>query len=346
MAEPHWRSTGDVFPDGSTQVRSMIVRQGMLYVGVGGNDSECAQIWKLTGSGWVKHLGFEQKKVAVLQTDDKGRFFVGMGTQHSAEGAGVGEAEFRAYDASDELIAQRRFEDQDVIYSMVWHNGKLHIGTVTEDIPGSAQIWRFDEPGWTQIAGDGIEGWPTNNTYCGAYEMYVHDGQLYVGTFSRSLGDGDVLQLTPDGWVDLDAPPSVIALAFTNYRGKLITALNRYKAELVNPILSLQSNKSWLPLGEAPAEWEDAHIFNHFAIIEDDLYVGVGGSRGNLSVWKFDGKTWSKVGGDGVYGSWQDPLAEAGSNEWVYRMIVHKGKLYAGLASDGSSLAEVWEMTP
>jgi len=346
-AAPHWRSTGDVFPDTLTQVRAMVVRQDKLYVGVGGNAANCAQIWKLTEAGWVKHLEFKQKKVAVLQTDDKGRLFVGMGTQHSAEGNGPGEAEFRVYGANDELIFQKTFWDKDVIYSMAWYNGKLHIGTMAEDIPGSAEIWKFDEPGWTRIAGDGIQGWPKRNTYAAVYEMHVHDGQLFASTFSRTMGDGDVLKLTPQGWVDQDVPRSLIDLAFIDYRGKLITALDRYKApELVNPIFTLQTNKSWLPLGKAPAEWKDAHIFNHFAIIDDELYVGVGGLRGTLSVWKFDGRTWSKVGGDGIYGSWQDPLVKEGSNEWIYRMIVHKGKLYVGLASDSSSLAKVWEMTP
>lgn len=350
-ADPGWQNTGGDFPETTTQVRSMIVRQGQLdvgqlYVGLSGVVGRSAQIWKLAESGWVKHLEFQPWKVAVLETDDQGRLFVGMGTPHSAEDGGPGEAEFRAYDANDRLVTQKKFENMDVIYSMAWYQDKLHLGTFAEDIPGSAEIWRYDEPGWTQIAGPGILNWPTGNTYAGLYEMHVHNGQLYAGTFSRVKGDGDVLKLTPEGWTNINAPESIIAIAFITYRDMLVAAFSNFHGNLANPIFYLDEDGAWQPLGEAPAEWKDAHIHNHFTVMGDDLYVGVGGQAGTLSVWKFDGTTWSKVAGDGVFGSWHDPLAEESSHEWVYRMIVHQGKLYVGLAGDVSSLGQVWKMTP
>ena len=187
-AAPQWRCTADMFPDTATQVRAMIIRQGELYVGLGGNLPGNAQVWRMAKSGWVKHLQFEQKKVAVLQTDQHGRLFVGMGTPHSAEQGGPGEAEFRLYDASDNLVVRKEFEEKDVIYSMAWYQDKLHVGTMAEDIPGSAEIWRFDEPGWTPIAGDGIRGWPKDNTYAAIYEMCVHDGTIDGKRYQADAG--------------------------------------------------------------------------------------------------------------------------------------------------------------
>ena len=78
---------------------------------------------------------------------------------------------------------------------------------------------------------------------------------------------------------------------------------------------------------------------------DKQLYAGVGGRLGTLSVWKFDGDAWSKLAGDGLNGSWRDPLFSTGA-EWVYRMAFYRGKLYAGLASDRNPLAQVWELTP
>ena len=76
------------------------------------------------------------------------------------------------------------------------------------------------------------------------------------------------------------------------------------------------------------------------------MYLGVGGARGTLSVWRYDGSCWTKLAGDGLFGSWDDPLVRAGA-EWVYRLAIHQGKLYAGLASDRAPFrAQVWEMTP
>ena len=66
---------GNLALDGS-KFRAMIRRQGRLWVGLGGHLGDNAQVWKLTESGWVKHLLFKQKMVAVLQTDDRGRLFI------------------------------------------------------------------------------------------------------------------------------------------------------------------------------------------------------------------------------------------------------------------------------
>ena len=91
-----------------------------------------------------------------------------------------------------------------------------------------------------------------------------------------------------------------------------MVGLQNYPENFANPVFTLNREGAWQPLGEAPAEWKGAYIPNHFVMVGDDLYAGVGGERGTLSVWKFAGTTWSKVAGDGLYGSWQDPLADEG----------------------------------
>ena len=61
---------------------------------------------------------------------------------------------------------------------------------------------------------------------------------------------------------------------------------------------------------------------------------------------KYDGGSWTKLAGDGLNGSWVDPLVSQGA-EWVNSLPFHKGKLYAGLASDRSPFqAQVWAMSP
>ena len=47
--------------------------------------------------------------------------------------------------------ARKSFENMDIIYSMVWYDGKLHVGTFAEDIPGSAEIWPLRR---TRLDGD------------------------------------------------------------------------------------------------------------------------------------------------------------------------------------------------
>lgn len=343
---PAWRKIDGNWPDTSNQVRAMASTKGQIYIGTGGTVARSAQVWKHANAGWVKHAEFNSLKVAVIQADTAGNLYVGTGTPHSAEVSGMGHAGVWRIDATGRKTRLKAFSDKDVAYSMAWFQDKLHVGTMSEDLPGTAEIWRFDDPGWTQIAGQGINAWPSNNSYAAVYEMWVHDGELIAGTFSRSMGDGDVLKLVGNRWVDLEAPETIIALSLASYRGKLVAALSNVNARHPNPIFSLASDGTWQPLGNAPVEWETAYIHNHMVVQGAEMYAGVGGTPGTLSVWKYDGLSWTKLAGDGLYGSWHDPLVRQGA-EWVYRLTLYQGKLYAGLASDRAPFqAQVWEMRP
>ena len=144
---PTWRLIEGRWPDTTNQVRAMISSNGQLYIGVAGTVANSAQVWKLINSGWVRHAEFKPWKVAVLQTDTAGNLYVGTGTPHSAELPGMGHAKVWTVDSEGKKTQLRTFKDRDIAYSMVWFQGKLHVGTVTEDLPGTAEIWRFDDPG-------------------------------------------------------------------------------------------------------------------------------------------------------------------------------------------------------
>jgi len=345
-ATPSWQQIQGDWPAPTNQIRAMIVSDGALYVGVAGSVPNSAQVWKFADSGCEMIAAFRSYKVAVLQADADGHLYVGTGSPHSAEVSGKGHAEVWKIDTAGNKTRLRSFKNRDIAYSMSWFQEKLHVGMMTEDRPGTAEIWRFDDPGWKKVAGSGINGWPTDNTYAAVYEMSVHDGSLIAGTFGRTMGDGDVLKLKGDQWIDLDAPQSIIALSFETYRGQLVAAVSNSGARHPNPIFALQTDGTWQPLGVGPPEWKNAYIPNHMVVKGDELFLGVGGKPGTLSVWKYDGVSWTKIAGDGIHGSWKDPLVRKGA-EWVYRLTFHRGKLYAGLASDRSPFrAQLWEMTP
>ncbi len=344
--KPIWRETHRAWPTTANQIRSMISTDGGLFVGTAGPTARSAQVWKLAHRGWTKHAEFPSLKAAVLQADAKGNLFVGTGTPHSAEIPGRGAAKVWKVGTDGTRTLLRSFPQHDIAYSMTWLRGKLHVGMMTEDIPGRAELWRFDDPGWTRLAGRGVPGWPEGSSYAGVYELWTDGSALIAGTFSRTTGDGDVLKLVGDRWVDLHAPGTRYALSFVKFRGRLVVSVSNPGSQHANPVFSLQDDGRWKPLGQAPAEWKGAYIPNHMIVDRDVLYLGIGGKRGTLSVWKFEGRSWEKLAGDGLYGSWVDPLVSQGA-EWVYRLTLHKGKLYAGLASDKSPFhAQVWEMSP
>lgn len=343
-ASSKWSQLPVEWSDTTNQIRSMVVSQNQLFVGVGGMSRNCAQVWKLTDSHWSRFAELESYKVAALQADAEGNLYLGAGTPHSAETLGKGQAEVWQVDRQGNKTRLLALPERDVIYSAVWFQDKLHVGTMTEDRPGTAEIWRFDDPGWTLIAGAGVPGWPQKNSYAGAYELWVHENALIAGTFSRTMGEGDILRWQDGRWVDLNAPETTIALSFVTYQGQLIAALSNTQSQHQNPIFRLELDGAWKPLGTAPAEWKPAHIFNHLVIHNGEMYLGVGGKRGTLSVWKYDGTNWKKLGGDGRDDSWTSPIVQRG-HEWVYRMAIHDQRLFAGFASDTVPFpAPVWKL--
>ncbi len=82
-----------------------------------------------------------------------------------------------------------------------------------------------------------------------------------------------------------------------------------------------------------------SNTFETVSVMTNDgtnLYVGLGSGAGDGEVWKWDGSTWTKLGGDAINGSWQ-----ASTFEYVYSMTYVNGILYAGLGASAND-AEVW----
>lgn len=70
----------------------------------------------------------------------------------------------------------------------------------------------------------------------------------------------------------------------------------------------------------------------------DYLYAGTGsGTAGNAQVWRFDGSSWSQIGGQGFNSSWA-----ADAYEIVASMTTYNGDLIVGLGSTAND-AEAWK---
>jgi hypothetical protein len=72
-----------------------------------------------------------------------------------------------------------------------------------------------------------------------------------------------------------------------------------------------------------------------------NLYAGLGNNpAGKAEVWRWNGTSWSQVGGDGLNSSW----TTAGAYERVTSMVADGTTVYAGLGLSAGD-AEVWKCT-
>ncbi len=84
--------------------------------------------------------------------------------------------------------------------------------------------------------------------------------------------------------------------------------------------------------------WDDQTFEDVYSMTTDgtNLYAGLGTTAGDAEVWRWDGATWTKIGGDAVSSSWQ-----VSTFETVGSLNYFGSNLYAGLGSSASD-AEVW----
>lgn len=337
-------------------IRSMAEWRGKLYAGSSRPEAGGAEVWALGTNGLRRRTAFGRQRTNCLMVGPDDALYVGVGTPST--GVGTGAALLGRY-FNDDIVGGQfdpdngnyetigTFTDHAFVYCMAIFDGKVHFGLMNNDLTGIAEVWRFDDPGLTKIGANGLNGWPVDDTAIGTYELWPYGGYLYASTYGGATGEGRILRWDGSSWEEVPPPATHIPLAFATYNGDLVVGLHNGEAAIANPIQRLVDD-AWVALGTAPAEWEGAWLPNHMITGPDGhLYVGFGGDLGKLMVWRFDGTDWKKLGGNGLNGSWVNPVGiTPATAEWFYRMAWHQGRLYAGTAANGGRTGAVWEMTP
>jgi len=99
--------------------------------------------------------------------------------------------------------------------------------------------------------------------------------------------------------------------------------------------LANNNANTWSPVG---AGWQvgSNRSVSSSASIGTTVYAGIGNGTGDAEVWRWNGTTWTKIGGDGLNGGWADQTFEE-----VVSMTTDGTNIYAGLGN-GTGDAEVW----
>lgn len=86
--------------------------------------------------------------------------------------------------------------------------------------------------------------------------------------------------------------------------------------------------------------WADGLYEDASSLVTDgtNVYAGLGNSTNEAEVWRWNGTTWTKIGGDGVNSSWNT------SYERVTTMVADSTTIYAGLGTSAGD-AEIWRCT-
>ncbi|MCA9324555.1 hypothetical protein KDA23_00595 [Candidatus Saccharibacteria bacterium] len=324
-----------------------------LYAGLGQTAGD-SEVWKWNGTSWSKIGGNSVNSSwgNTLETVVSLRYF--GGTLYAGLGTGTGDAEVWSYNGAtwtqiggDGLNSSWAASTYEQVASFGYDGSNLYAGLGTGN--GDGEVWQWNGASWNKIGGDGDNNsWPT--AYGDTVNTLLWDsGKLYAGTYD-SGGTGWVYEWDGASWegiggnyvnkswgyYGLDAVQVMQAVGDYLYagmgNGSGEAMVWRYNGTTWQLIGGQGVNNSW-----APNTFEQVMSMASF---KGDLYVGLGttASGNDGQVWKWDGSTWTQVGGLGVNSSWPATTNHYGE---VDSLASDDSYLYAGLgiaANDG----EVW----
>ena len=331
-------------------VYSLVEMGGNIYAGLGsgGNDAE---VWRWNGTTWTK-IGGDSINSGWTTNYDIVSSLTGDGTNiYAGLSATAGEAEVWRWngiswtkiggDAINSSWADLTYE---YVLSMTYVGGNLYAGLgLTAD---DAEVWSWNGAAWTKIGGDLVNSsWGAG--YEGVYSL-VNDGTNVYAGLGASAGDNEVWSWNGAAWTKIGGDgvnsgftntlTTVKAMSYGN--STLFAGLNSASGTLSGLVWSWNGS-SWTRIGGDSVNFSwgfrGLRSVEVLQVSGDYLYAGTGlATIGNALVWRFDGSTWTLIGGQGVNSSWSFDTYEA-----VTSMSSMGGNLYVGLGSSAND-AEVW----
>ena len=210
-----------------------------------------------------------------------------------------------------------------------------------------AEVWRYNGSSWAKVGGDGLNSsWPTD-TYLIAGGLSDYDGNLYTG-IGGGDGLGEVWKFNGTTWSQVggDGLNSSWDAASSTSVVDLEVLGNNLLASVSNSALGPQvwgyNGTAWALLGGigVNGSWATSSLDYIYDAISygGKFYIAGGGGLGDDEVWEYNGVSWQKVGGDGVFSSWSDVTGVVE----VSALAVANGKLYANVSRTGAD-AGIWE---
>ncbi|HSX33273.1 MAG TPA: LamG-like jellyroll fold domain-containing protein [Candidatus Saccharimonadales bacterium] len=336
------------------EVDSMSVFGGNLYVGLGLTATTDARVYKWNGTTWswiggngvslpfnAWPAGYEG---VFSMTNDGTNLYVGLGT--TAGDGDVWELTGNTWtqiggDALNSSWAAATIEE---VVSLRWFSGNLYAGTGLT--AGDAEVWKWNGTSWTKIGGEATNSSWAAATYEGVYSFTDDGTNLYAG-LGNTAGDNEVWKWNGTVWSQIggdglnggftNTHTEVNSMLFTGgllYAGLVSTNNNAevwtFNGTTWTRIGGGYVNKSW--------GYFNLQDVETMTVVGDYLYAGTGNTvAGNAQVWRFDGSTWTLVGGQGVNSSWA-----ANTYEDTMSLQSYGGALYAGFGTTAGD-GDVWK---
>ncbi|RJP34055.1 MAG: hypothetical protein C4536_03275 [Actinobacteria bacterium] len=221
-----------------------------------------------------------------------------------------------------------------VLYASTWNNFE------------GCQVYRYDGgTDWNQVNVNGFDGVSFPPINSGAHDMVVHEGRIYAGARSGSVGcqvwryDGGTT------WTQVNQNGFGIAVPGDNRQiWSMASCAGDIYAGTWNQVSGCQvwrydGGTAWTQVNQngfgiaTPVNNSSIH---NFTVCNGVLYAESPNHGGGCQVWRYDGGTdWTQVNQNGF------GIADPALNEDIWAMDDFKGSLYAGTSNDVNG-CQVW----
>jgi hypothetical protein len=331
--------------NGKRSVNSLIKVGSEIYAGIG-IDTGDASVWRFDGSVWSIVGG----SVSAVNNSWDAQTYEGVNSL-ATDGVNVfaglgrtgGDGEIWQWDGvawtkiGGDSINSGWTNYAEQIWAMEYLAGNLYAGIGSS--ANDAEIWQWDGVAWTKIGGDSINsGWTTN--YESVQSMTQDGTNLYAGLGSSS-GDSEVWQWDGASWTKIGGD-SLNASWDTTIES--VVSLKYFGTDLYAGLGNSADDAevwqwdgvSWTKIGGdgMNASWVASTYEQVTALSYDgsNIYAGLGTSNGDGEVWRWDGVSWTQIGGDNLNNGWISNWGDI-----VNTLLWDSGKLYAGLYDSGGA---------
>ncbi len=332
-------------------VRSLTTDGTNVYAGLG-DTAQDAEVWSYNGATWTKigGDGVSSSWAAAGNIESVYSLTHFGGNLYAGVGVTAGDGDVWRWNGGtwtqiggDGLNSGWAASTYEGVFSMANDGTNLYAGVGNSN--GDGEVFRWNGATWTKIGGDGINSGFSANQGDGVYAMAYGNSTLYSGLYDAA-GNGTLWGWNGSSWSWTGGSYVNASWGFYNLQSVESTATHDEKlyagtgiTVAGNAMVWEFDGSTWQVIGGqgVRGSWAADTFENVFALqsYNGDLYAGIGTTANDAEVWRYDGSTWTKVGGDSLNSGWTTNF------EGVYSLTVYGGNLYAGLGASAQD-AEVW----
>jgi hypothetical protein len=319
-----------------------------LYAGLG-NTAGDAEVWRWNGTAWSR-IGGDTVNSSWNATDYEvvtALYYMGSNL-YAGLGTTANDAEVWRWNGTSwtqiggDSMNSGWLAGFEAVYSLTGDGTNLYAGL--GNTAGDNEVWIWNGSAWNRIGGDGINS-GFANTHTIVNSLLYADSVLYAGLLSTGAS-AEMWTWNGSSWTLIGGNYIKDSWGFFNlqsvevldsHNGKLYAATGFNQAG--NAMVFEFNGTTWSLIGGQGknSSWhaKSHEIVNAMESFKGDLYVGLGSTANDAEVWKYNGSTWSQIGGDSMNSGWLTGF------ETVQSMATYNGDLYVGLGLSAND-AEVW----